>query len=142
MMTERQLRYRSGGFLIALHLIILLSLVIVRLLGGFDGKQFTTLLGLVMPMFSGYTSAIIAFSVKDRHITQDETPMVTAFYSSLLFVFPGVLSGIVLVAIWLQAFGRAFDNFEDFKLFVMTFESVFAVYVGIVVYSLFEKKRH
>jgi hypothetical protein len=138
--TERQLRYRSGVFLIILHVFVLLSIVLLRFLGGFEKQEFTTLMGVVMPMFSGYTSAIITFIVKDRHVLVDTSQKVTGVYAGLLFGLPTLLVVVISTAIWLQAYKRAFENFEDFKTFVMAFESAFAVYVSVVVYALFEPK--
>jgi len=138
--TERQLRYRAGVFLIVLHVCVLLSIVFLRFLGGFERQEFTTLMGVVTPMFSGYTSAIIAFIVRDRHVSVDTSDRVTGVYSGLLFALPTLLVVVVLTAMWLQAYKRAFENFEDFKTFVMTFESAFAVYVSVVIYALFEPK--
>lgn len=140
-MTERQLKYRSGLYLIALNLVLIGSIVLLRLMGGFDQEQFTTIFGIIVPMFSGYTTSIIAFIVKDRHTAADRSRRVTGAYAALVFVLPTLLSAVVTTAVWLQGFSRAFASFEDCKAFVMTFESGFAVYVGLVVYALFGRPK-
>jgi len=139
-MTERKLKYVSGLFLIFTHLFIMGEIIVMRFLNGFDGPEFSTIFGIIIPMFSGYTAAIIAFFIKDRHNFKDTTSRVNAIYVSLFLLLPFIFSSIVAIAIWLQAHNQAFENFEDFKSFVMTIESAFAIYVGMFVYSLFQKQ--
>ena len=60
-------------------------------------------------------------------------------YSALLFIAPTMLAAIVVVAILLQGFRRAFENFEDFKTFLITVESAFGIYVNILVFAIFDR---
>jgi hypothetical protein len=138
-MTERSLKYRAGVFLIVAHLVIMLLIIILFFMNGFDAGQFTTLMGVIAPMFSGYTTAIVAFIIKDRHVSADASPKVTNTFSALFFVFPGIFAAVIAASIWFQAYSLVFGNFETFKTVLITIESAFAVYIGMFVYSLFEK---
>jgi hypothetical protein len=139
-MTERRLRYVSGIALIAMHLIILVSAILIKLMHGFDKSEFTTVVGIVAPMFSGYTSAILAFIIRDRHVTIDRSKRVTGTYALLIIVFPLILATIVCASMWMEAFSKGFENFDDFKTLLLALESAFAIYVSLLVYSLFDKK--
>ena len=139
-MTERQLKYRAGMFLIASHVFILLLIIVLFFLHGFDAAQFSTLFGIIMPMFSGYTAAIIGFMIKDRYTLDDATQKVTGVFSFLFFAFPALFALLIAASIWAQAMSFVFRNFEEFKTFIMTIESAFAIYIGLFVYSLFQKQ--
>lgn len=140
MMTERQLKYRAGTVLVLSHLGVLLLIIVLRLMNGFNGDEFTTLLALVTPMFSGYSTAIIAFIVMDRHVTEDKSQKVTLTFVIMTLLIPTVLAIIVAVSIWIKAHNLAFADFEDFKRFLIALESIFAVYVGMLIYALFPRQ--
>jgi hypothetical protein len=140
-MTERQLKYRSGIFLIVMQAFVLGSIVILRFVNGFNTDEFTTCMGIVLPMFSGYTTAVLGFFVKDRNVQHDASSPVTVTFAALLFVIPFIATLVVCSAIWAQAYKKTFENFEDFKRFVMIFESAYAIYASILIYSIFERKQ-
>jgi hypothetical protein len=139
-MTERQLKYRAGIFLIFVHVVILSLAIAMFFVHGFDLNEFTTLFGIILPMFAGYTTSVIAFLIKDRYAQSDQTQPVTNTYAMLFFLFPGLFSIVIAASIWCQAHTIVFRNFDDFKNFIITIESAFAVYIGLVVYSLFHKQ--
>ena|SRR5215208_4747559 len=139
-MTERQLKYRAGMFLILAHVFVILLVIVLFFMSGFDAGQFTTLFGIIMPMFSGYTAAIIGFLIKDRYTMDDATQRITGTFAFLFFLFPALFALVIMAAIWAQAHNAVFRNFEEFKTFLMTLESAFAIYIGLFVYSLFQKQ--
>ena len=139
-MQEQKFKYRFGLYLILSHLIIIISLVLLRIMGGFDQEEFSTLLGIIMPMFSGFTTAILFFIIEDRHNTsQSGGQPLSSAYRFLAFTFTSLFILAITTCVWLQAFNLAFDNFEDFKAFILSVESVFAVYCGYLVYAIFKK---
>lgn len=139
-MTERKLKYSLGLFLIASHFCLLIACIVFYFLNGFSIEEFTTVVAIIAPVFAGYTTSIITFIIKDAHVLKDKTKRVTGVYASLSFVIPLLLVLIFGVSIALKAFNLAFENFEDFKRFLTLIESLFAAYVGMFVYSLFEKQ--
>lgn len=138
-MKEIKLKYSLGIFLIASHLVVLLSIILLRFLNGFNTDEFTTLLGIVAPMFVGYTTSVISFLIKDRYRLVFESKTVTKTYASFMYIFPAMFVTIILIAIWTKAYNKTFDDFEDFKKFLLIFEALFAGYVGLFVYSVFKK---
>jgi succinate dehydrogenase/fumarate reductase cytochrome b subunit len=78
--------------------------------------------------------------IKDRYTMDDSTQRVTGVFSFLFFVFPALFALVMAASIWAQAMSAVFRNFEEFKTFIMTIESAFAVYIGLFVYSLFQKQ--
>ncbi len=140
-MREKQVKYAVGVFLVSSHLVLLVLAVILRFFNGFDGSEFSTLLAVMIPMFSGYTSAIVTFIVRDKYAQVDSTPEVTRTYAAMSFIFPGVFTVLVAACILLQACKVGFEDFEQFKTTLLTLESAFAVYIGIFVYSMFEKPK-
>ncbi len=140
-MTEQKLKGRVGITLIASHLAIIVLAVVLRLMNGFTGDEFTTLFAIVTPMFAGYTTAIVASLIAERHVKEDHSKEVTTAFVVITLLLPLVLAVIVAIAIWLKAYSLAFSDFEDFKRFLITIESIFAVYVGMLIYTLFPRQK-
>ena len=140
-MTERQLKYKVGMALVLSHVAIILVIISFRFANGFNTDEFTTLLALVTPMFSGYTASIIAFVVTDRHVAADTSQPVTSVFVALTLLLPLLLAGLTIVAIAVKAYNLVFTDFEDFKRFLIALESIFAVYVGMLIYALFPRQN-
>jgi hypothetical protein len=136
-MTERQLQYRTGSLLVSSHLLVITAVIGFRFANGFSTDEFTTLLALVTPVFSGYTASFVAFVVAHRHATVDASKPVTTTFVVLTWLLPVVLSLLILAAIALKAFNRVFTDFEDFKRFLILLESVLSGYIGTLIYTLF-----
>jgi glucan phosphoethanolaminetransferase (alkaline phosphatase superfamily) len=139
---ENKFKYSIGLYLIFSHLVIIVSIIALRILGGFDKNEFTTIVGIVTPMFTGFTTSIIMFIIANRYNTQSSPDIaLSSAFKLLSYLFPTLFSFSVLLAIWLQGYHLAFSNFEDFKSFILAMESLFAAYSGYFVYTLFEKKK-
>ena len=140
-MTETTLKYRIGWFLVLLHIVVILVLLTFYAKGGFSFDQLTTAFAVIVPMFAGYTTAIVSFIVSDRFRGVDDSKQVTGTFAAMSFLFPGIFGVLVIGAISLQAFTLTFDNFEQFKQILILIEGLFAIYVGRFVYSMFERVR-
>ncbi|WP_431113229.1 hypothetical protein [Variovorax paradoxus] len=139
-MTERQLKYRAGLFLIASHVGLVIFAIILFFNKGFNIDEFTTVMAVITPVFTGYTTSIVAFIIKDAKTMEDTSARVSGAYVGLSFGMPALLVVMVAVAVGMKAFNYVFANFEDFKRFLLLLESLFAAYAGMFVYSLFERK--
>lgn len=139
-MSERQLKYRAGLFLIGSHVGLVIFAIILFFNRGFDIDEFTTVMAVITPVFAGYTTSIIAFIIKDARTTEDTSAQVSRAYVALSFGMPSLLIIMLAVAIGMKAFNSVFANFEDFKRFLLLMESLFAAYAGMFVYSLFEQR--
>ncbi|WP_244808736.1 hypothetical protein [Caballeronia zhejiangensis] len=138
-MTERKLKYRLGIFLVASHFALVLLCLTLYAEAAFRVDELTTLLAIIIPMVSGYSASVVTFFVSDRHNFVDETKQVTPTFASLSFAIPLVLVALIGVSILAKAYNMVFANFEDFKRILLLTESLFAVYAGIFVHSLFPK---
>ena len=52
-------------------------------------------MGIVLPMFSGYTTAIIAYFVKERIALEDASAPVTKTYAAITFAYPFIFVAIM-----------------------------------------------
>jgi hypothetical protein len=138
-MTERKLKYIVGLFLIACHFVLLCFVIALYFGGGFNIEEFTTVVAIITPVFAGYTTSIITFIVKDAKVLEDKTDRVSLVYTSMALTMPLLLVVILGLSVGLKAYNKVFANFEDFKRFLLSIESLFAVYSSMFVYSLFEK---
>lgn len=137
---EKKFKYSIGLFLIFSHLSVIFSIILLRILVGYDKDEFTTIIGIVTPMFAGFTTAIITFIIKDRYNVQSDNNINVSFAFRLLsYLFPTLFTISILVSTWLEGYNKAFKDFEDFKAFILIMESLFATYSGYFVYTLFEK---
>jgi hypothetical protein len=110
------------------------------MVNGFDINEFTTVMAVVTPVFAGFTTSIIAFIIKDAKVIEDTTARVSTAYVALTFSLPLLLAAVIALSIGLKTFNLVFANFEDFKRFLLLAETLFSGYVGMFVYSLFDKK--
>ena len=138
-MTQRKLRYRLGFFLVGSHLFLIGLAIALYFMRGFSIDEFTTVVAIVAPVFAGYTTSIVAFIIKEANVLKDTSAPVNSAYAAMSFAMPSVIVLVLALSIWLKANNRVFDNFEDFKRFLLLVESLFAGYAGMFVYSLFEK---
>lgn len=138
-MTELKLRYSIGIMILLLHLGLFAIIAILFIEGGLSFEQFTTAIAIILPLFAGYATAVVTFIIRDRFRKVDDSNQVTAVFSLLSFVYPLAFFGLLAGAVCLQANGKVFANFEQFKATVTLIDGAFAVYVSSFVYSLFEK---
>ena len=136
-MTERTLKRRVGLFMVGVHFLSLLLAVTLFFLGGFTFDQLTTATAIIAPMFAGFTTQVISFFSTSRFTSSDRSRPVTLEYAFLTFATPAVLAGLVWVSMLAQANGLAFTDFEQFKLALVLFEGLFAVYAGRLLAPLF-----
>ena len=140
-MTERVLKYSVGLFIVFAHFGLLSYLVVLYGLGGFTIDEFTTVLAVVTPVFAGHTATILGFIVGEAKVVEDRTTRMNVAYVCVNFAIPLLLVSILGAGIWAKAHNRVFTNFEELKRFLLLVESVFAVYVGILVNSLYGTRQ-
>jgi len=138
-MTEISLKYTIGWFLVVLHIIVILLAIGFFIKGGFTFDQLTTLFAVIVPMFAGYTTAIVTFVVNNRFVEVDPSKLVNVTFVVMSFLFPSIFSVLIIGAVTLQAFSVTFENFEQFKHALILIEGLFAIYVGRFIYALFER---
>ena len=137
-MTMHAHKISLGIFLVVTHFGILLSIFAFWIKGGFLFDEMITALGLIAPLFAGYSTVIFAYITDHQRGTPPPEPVtvsyrVTSFFVALMFAV--VVGGAVV----LWAYKIGFTDFEQFKIVVGLLEGLFGVYVGQFIYSMFPK---
>ncbi len=122
-----------------LHFGILALVFVTFLRGGFRFDEFTTSVAIIVPMFAGYTTAIVVYFSKNRFRIDDKSQDITAVYAIMSTAFPLTLFVALSASVLLFATSEVFKNFEEFKGTLTLLETVFSAYVAKFVYTLFEK---
>jgi hypothetical protein len=103
--------------------------------------EMRTTLELLTPMFAVYTTTVVKYFVSHRRvIRQSERPVSTPFVL-LSFFFPNFFVLGLAGMIYLKSTGRVFADMEQFKTAIGIVGTSFAVYLGLVIDSLFEAQR-
>jgi len=145
MITEDKLRSRVSKRVLILNCILFAILVVAYIFRGFTPEQFSVLLGLLMPVTLVYASALVKYIVENRYIEKNndttQEKQLTKIYISLTNWMIPLHFIILLLAIILFALGGSIITFGDLKLVFIFIESTFAVYVGLIINSLFKEKN-
>ena len=134
--TEKQLRTNIGKLLIVSHFfLIFLVVFMTAFLGKFTPGQLFTTLGLMLPLFTAYTTAIVATFLAAKNsptdsVLVDESKVFVAYFIPSLFIL------FILFSIIWKAFGTL--DFEPFTAMLGVSETAFGVYIGMIVKNLFD----
>lgn len=136
-MTEHRLKTLLGVYIIILN-VFLISLVFVCFHeGGFDPDELTTVLAIVFPMFACYTTAATRHLVNERAVRHIKTKKLSNAFVVISFAMPSAFVMVISFVIYLQADGRTFTNFEQFKKLLLIVETLFSAYLGQILYATF-----
>jgi hypothetical protein len=138
-MNEIELKNRLGIFIVVSHFGMLVLVVVIWLLGGFLTDEMTTTVAIVAPFLASYTTAIIKYIVETKNKISTRGKPVTSIFVFMSFCLPGAFSLLLIAAVLLKGFNIGLRSFEDFKIMLGTTETIFGVYVGQMVFSLFER---
>jgi hypothetical protein len=108
--------------------------------GGLLFQQFTTILGLILPLFAGYVSVIVKFFAANKYapsVEIDSPPMALPFVVLTLF-FPTLFGVFLAGCIILAGKNMVFRDFDDVKIAVGLGQSAFGIYIGQFLFSLFD----
>ena len=138
-MTEIELKNRLGIFLIITHFAVLLLVIVLSFSGGFEFPEMTTSISLITPMFASYSAIIIKYIVRNRKQFPPDSSAVTHSFVFIAFFLPSVFILVLMSVIILKAVSLV--SFEEFKAMIAISETIFGIYIGLVVFPLFEKKK-
>jgi hypothetical protein len=136
--TEYRLKNTIAIFLIIGHLLSIILVVVLRIADGFLQDEMTTAIALLTPMFAVYTTAVIAHLIDTRHTIADTSPVVTGVFVFLATLLPFLFVLSIICLILLKGFNIAFSNFEEFKTILAIIGTMFALYLGAVIRSLYK----
>jgi len=128
-----------GLFMVFSHFATMVTIVVLHFAGGFAFNEMSTLLGLVGPLFAGYTSVIITFIINQRHQVSHQSRRVNKPYVIIAFTTPTIFVVSLFAVIFIRAYNVGLADFENFKILVAAIEAVFGIYVGQFIYGMFEK---
>jgi Na+/proline symporter len=97
----------------------------------------TTLLAVVIPMFAGTSTVIVRYFAQHRH-DSPKGKRVNVAFATLTWLLPVVFTFTILLTIVLRATNRAFDDFDQAKLFLAGLEALFVAYIAYVLAPLFD----
>jgi hypothetical protein len=106
--------------------------------GGFLFDEMITTVYLIVPMFAVYTSAILKYFIARKHIMGTRGREVNKAYVAITFSIPSIFVLFLTILVILKAFNIGLSNFEKFKTMLVLCESIFGVYIGLVLSDLFE----
>lgn len=142
-MTERALRERTAIVLVAGHVLVPVSVLVMRALGGYSFEETTTAIGLILPFFASHVTMIVNYAnaMQNRYRQTDTSPIVSKLFVMVSFVFPVSLIIFMVTSVVLRAYHLVFEDFEQFKYTFAIAESLFAVYIGTSVITLFRSEH-
>lgn len=141
-MTEPELKNRLGLFVIASHFGVLLLVLLFWLSGNFLTEEMTTTVAIIAPFLATYATAIIRYIIESRHDLAPEGPSLTGTFVLITFAIPGAFVFVIAGAVILKAFNiGGLNTFENFKIMLGTAETIFGVYVGQLIFSVFERPK-
>ena len=136
-MKETQLTYRISKLILLLGVLFLGELVGYSLMGGFTASEFTTLLGMCLPMLLLYLTVVIKFAYENRYLASGQKVRTIFSYIStfiILFLFITMMVVISLKALFNLV------QFEHLKLALILIQSGFGIYGGYIVTEVFSKR--
>ena len=136
-MREKFVRRWLAMYVLFLILLLMLFVSYIFYGGGLDLSQFTTLSGMLVPMFCCYGSDAMRILVEERYKEEDTSPKIIIEFVVLSFVIPTIFLVAIGASIWGQVAAHTFMTFEQFKIFLMFVESTFAVYMSSATNTLF-----
>jgi len=140
-MTEAQNKSIVGLLLVFSHFGIIIMIFVFYVLGGFLFDEMTTSIALVAPMFSLYTTAIFKHFIKRKRKTKAKAELLTKEYIIISLFVPSVFVLFLGTIVVLKAYNFGLSSFEEFKIMLGVGESVFGIYIGLVLSSAFDPSQ-
>lgn len=141
------IKRRATLLLIGSHVLCVSWIIILYFLGGFAFEDLTTAIALLVPLFAGFTTMIVRDAVAQAspEARPEQNRQMPWAFRFLTLTFTAGFSVYLFVIVTLKGFNLGFRTFEEFKILLGVSETVFGVYVGILLPTLFthgaEKKQ-
>lgn len=137
---ERVFKRRVFWFLLSAKLFIVLYILYHWSTGGLPKSEMASVIMLLVPVFTAYTTVMVNDIVKGRHETgsAEIARRVNNTFTSVTYaVFP--LYVLILTAVIQQRVNGNIVDLQGLSTTLSFVESAFGVYVGQIVFSLFKK---
>ena len=140
-MTESKLKNQIGFLLIIINVLLIILTIVLYLFGGFMFDELTTILAIIVPMFSVYTTAIIKYIVDNKHFYTHADEQVSKQYVIISWFFPIIFGLFMATALILKSFNFGISSFEQLKYMLVASETFFGGHAGLILSSMFESKK-
>lgn len=139
-MTDIQLRNWVGLFLVVAQFCLIGLVLVLWAYHRFLFEEMTTTVALLTPMFAIYTTSVVKHLVSHRSETGKSGAQLSPAFSFISFFFPGAFVAGLAAMIWFKSTGSGFASMEQFKTALGIVQTSFAVYLGLLINSLFDAK--
>jgi hypothetical protein len=136
----KQSRFKNivSALLILSHFVAIILVILSYFLKGFEFNQFTTTIGLIIPIFATYTTYIVQDMVKNKDIKPPKTePQLNKIYIFTTIFLISLFSIYIISIIILKSMNAVLEDFDKFKTMLMLGEAMFGVYIGKLISDLF-----
>jgi hypothetical protein len=137
-MASTVLRAIVSSILVVGHFVILAAVFIMYTLSGFTFTELTTTISILLPITSIYTSTVIKEIIRDREEDGKTHPTYSIAYSLISILIPLGFILYLFAIVILKSFNHGIENFDQFKTLLVSGETIFAAYVGLIVHSMFD----
>jgi hypothetical protein len=140
-MTERKLQNTVSVFLILAHFLILLLVLALYVKGGLTPPELKDSLSIIVPMLGALTGLAVGYviKVKKKKAMSAASGELSSLYVFTALFLPVSFIGAIAALVLMKAYNRGLSSFDEFKTALAGVETIFGVYTGKVLGSLFGK---
>ncbi|MER9560659.1 hypothetical protein [Mesorhizobium sp. M0571] len=124
------------------YIVLVLSLILLWVIGGFKFDEFTTTVGILLPLLSSHVATVVAYF---QHTTaiQNDNRLVPKLQAAVAITPPLLLIVTLTALSYVKAFRFSSMTFEDYKTALAVIYGCFGAYVAtIVTYYLRDSAIH
>lgn len=139
-MNELKLKNQVGLFLIISQFVLAIIVFIFNLKGGYSSSEFSDTIALMLPMFTVYTGSMLKFFISNRSLSSSrvQSDQLTIQFVFLTWFLIGLFVFALLSIIILKPLNYISD-FNQFKIYLATIETIFGAFTGAVISTLVDK---
>ena len=138
-MEEDKLNKVISVFFILRHFLIIILIVGFRMLGWYGKEDFQVSLPIIAPIFASFSTLIVLYIIENKNNTEKQDKMVSSMFVFISFFIPIVFLLFILLVLIKQAVTPV--SIEDFSTYLGISESVFGIYIGYILKSLFKREN-
>ena len=136
-MKEIKIKIYVSVFFILSHFGVVLYLVYLRYYLDYIGhKDFEAAASIIFPVFVTITTIIIKYIIENKYRSLEKSRIVNKMYVFISFLIPLLFVAILIAVIYKQQS----SPIAEFVPVLGLIESLFGVYIGYIIKSLFELK--
>ena len=135
-MTEQQLKRLIGLFIVISHFSVVIFVIGLYFARAFLFEEMTTIVALILPMFSVYTTAIIKYVIATKTM-QRRGAKLNSEYIFITFLIPALFVASLFGIIFAKSLNYGFSSFDQFKNLLGLIQVIFGAYMGLILSTMF-----